>query len=274
MSYSETQPGDVQTPHPPYPNTEPPTEEPQLGPAGRFSGVLFSPSETFKDVNRKPTLLVPLIIMILTALLGSFAFSAIVKPDWDRSAREMIKKRDIQTNRTTPPEQAEQEVLFTKAIGKYFPLVAVVVTPIYCVILAGIFALALMLMQAKTTFKKILSVVLWSYAVTAVIQTVVMLASLLIKNREDLDQINPMDPGNIMATNVGAFMPSDISAPIKYIATSLDIFSIWFMILLTIGFAMIAGSRKITTGKAGAVVFGLWIVWLLVNTGRVALLGG
>ena len=48
MSYPETQPGDADTPHTHPPHTETTAEEPaQLGPAGRFSGVLFSPSEAF-----------------------------------------------------------------------------------------------------------------------------------------------------------------------------------------------------------------------------------
>ncbi|HYP28435.1 MAG TPA: Yip1 family protein [Blastocatellia bacterium] len=274
MSYPETQPGDPQTSHQPHPNTETATEEPaQLGPAGRFSGVLFSPGEAFKDVNRKPTWIAPLVISLVAALLGTFAFNAIVKPDWDRLGREGIKKRDAQMNTTTPPENVEREIAVMKVIGKFFPLIAIVVTPIYYLVIAGIFALGLMLMQAKTTFKKIFSVVLWSGAVTSVVGTVVMLASLLVKDRESLDQINPMDPGNITATNLGAFMPSDISAPLKAIATSLDIFTIWFLVLLTIGFAAIAGARKIGTGQTGALVFGLWIVWVLLGVGRVALMG-
>ncbi len=272
MSYPETQPGDPQTSYPPPPNTETATEEPaQLGPAGRFSGVIFSPGETFKDVNRKPTLIAPLIILITTALLGTFAFTAIVKPDWDRLGREAIKKRDAQMNTTTPPEQVEQQIAISKTISKFFPLIAITVTPIYYAVIAGIFALALMLMQAKTTFKKILSVVLWSAAVTSVVQTIVMLASLLVKDRETLDQINPMEPGNITATNLGAFL--DLSGPLKYIVTSIDIFTIWFLILLTIGFAAIAGARKIGTGQTGALVFGLWVVLLLLGAGRVALMG-
>jgi hypothetical protein len=272
MSYPETQPGDVQTPHQ---QTETAHEEPaRLGPAGRFSGVLFSPTETFKDVNRKPTWIAPMIIALVTAVLGTFAFNMIVKPDWDRLSREMIKKRDIQTNTTTPPERVEQEVAGTKVVGKFFPVIAAIVTPISYLVIAGVFALGLMLMQAQTTFKKILSVVTWTAAVTAVVGTVVMLGSLLVKDRESLDQINPMDPGNLTATNVAAFLPSDTSPVVKAIAGSLDIFTIWFLILLTIGFAAIAGARKIGTKQTGALVFGLWICVVLIKAGWAAAFGG
>ncbi|HVF91317.1 MAG TPA: Yip1 family protein [Blastocatellia bacterium] len=272
MSYPETQPGDAQTPHPSYTQTETAKEEPaQLGPVGRFSGVLFSPTEAFNDVNRKPTWIAPMIIALVTAVLGTLAFSMIVKPDWDRLSREAIKKRDIQRNTTTPPEQVEQEVTGTKMVGKFFPVVAAIVTPISYLVIAGIFALGLMFMQAQTTFKKILSVVTWTSAVVGVVGTIVMIASLLIKDREALDQINPMDPGNLTATNVGAFLPSDIPATLKVLAGSLDIFTIWFLILLTIGFAAIAGARKIGVKQTGTLVFGLWIVWVLIRVGMAAM---
>ncbi|HKG20603.1 MAG TPA: YIP1 family protein [Blastocatellia bacterium] len=272
MSYPEIQPGDAQTPHPPYAQTETAKEEPaQLGMAGRFSAVLFSPTEAFKDVNRKPTWIAPLIIALVTAVLGTLAFSMIVKPDWDRLSREAIKKRDIQSNTTTPPGQVEQEVAVSKVVGKFFPLVVAIVTLISYLFIAGVFALALMLMQAQTTFKKILSVVTWTRAVVGVVSTIVMIASLLIKDRESLDQINPMDPGNLTATNVAAFLPSDISTTLKVLAGSLDIFTIWILILLTIGFAAIAGARRLGTRQTGTLVVGLWIVWVLILVGIAAI---
>jgi hypothetical protein len=46
------------------------------------------------------------------------------------------------------------------------------------------------------------------------------------------------------------------------------------MILLCIGFAAIAGSRKITTGKAATVVFGFWAVFVLIKVGWAAAFGG
>ena len=57
-------------------------------------------------------------------------------------------------------------------------------------------------------------------------------------------------------------------------AGSLDIFTIWILILLSIGLASIAGSRKITTGKTATVVFGFWAVFVLIKVGWAAAFGG
>src|SRR6185295_568507 len=160
-----------------------------------------------------------------------------------------------------------------KTFAKFTPIIAVVGTPIFYLVLAGIFALGMMFIQAKTTFKKILSVVAWSGAVTALIATIVTIIALLLQDKESLAGIDPTKSSGIVPTNVGAFLPSDSSPIIMAIASSLDIFSIWYLILLSIGLAAIAGARKITTSKTGGLVFGLWAVFVLIKVVWASLFG-
>jgi hypothetical protein len=250
-------------------------EEPaRLGPLARLSGTLLSPGETFADVNRKPTWIAPMIIAIATVLASTFFFQWRVNPDWDSIMRNQIKKRMERSNQSLTEEQMQQQVSFAKSIAKFSPIIAAVFTPIFYVILAGIFALGLMFIQAKTTFKKILSVVAWSSAATAIVATIVTVASLMVRDEESLRSIDPTQSAGIVPSNLAAFLPSDTSAVIKSVAGSLDIFSIWLLILLTIGFAAIAGSRKITTGNTATVVFGFWAVYVLLKVGWAAVFGG
>ena len=250
-------------------------EEPaRLGPAARLTGTLLSPGETFADVNRKPTWIAPMIIGIATVLASTFFFQWRVHPDWDSIMRSQIKKRMERSSQSLTEEQMQQQVGFAKTIAKFSPIIAAVFTPIIYVVCAGIFALGLMFIQAKTTFKKILSVVAWSCAATGIVATVVTMASLMIRDEEGLRSIDPTQSAGIVPSNLAAFLPSDTSAVIKSVAGSLDIFTIWILILLTIGFASIAGSRKITTGKTATVVFGFWLVFVLIKVGWAAAFGG
>ena len=253
---------------PPRPE-QPPEEAARLGPFQRLTGVLFSPGETFADVNRKPTYIAPIIIGMVLALAASVVFSMRVKVDWERITRDRIRTAVEKTGGSMPPEeQIQQQVNITKMIGKVFPVIAVIGTPIYYAILAGIFALALMIAQTQTTFKKILSVVSWSAASTSLVGTIVTSASLMVRDTEGID---PSKPESISTTNLAAFLPSGTARPLSALAASLDVFTIWFLILLTIGFAAIAGSRRVTTGKTGSIVFGLWILWVLIKVGFAAL---
>jgi hypothetical protein len=251
------------------------SEEPaRLGPVGRLTGTLLSPGETFADVNRKPTWIAPMIIAIATVIASTFFFQWRVNPDWDSIMRNQIKKQNERRNQTLTEEQMQQQVSFAKGIAKFSPLIGAVFTPIIYVVVAGIFALGLIFIQAKTTFKKILSVVAWSFAATGIVATIVTMASLMVRDEEGLRSIDPTQPAGVVPSNVAAFLASDTSPLIKAIAGSLDIFTIWTMILLSIGFATIAGSRKITTGKTATVVFGFWAVYVLIKVGWAAAFGG
>jgi Yip1 domain len=275
MSQPEDQmPEAVPTYGAPHQQDQPRVEEPaRLGPLSRLTGTLLSPGETFADVNRKPTWIAPMIIAIATVLASTFFFQWRVHPDWDSIMRNQMKKQMERSNQSLTEEQMQQRVEVGKSIAKFSPIIAAVFTPIIYVILAGIFALGLMFIQAQTTFKKILSVVAWSSAAIGIVATVVTMASLMVRDAESLRSIDPTQSAGIVPSNLAAFLPSDTSAVIKSVAGSLDIFTIWILIILSIGFASIAGSRKITTGKTATVVFGFWLVFVLIKVGWAAAFG-
>jgi len=238
-----------------------------------LTGTLLSPGETFADVNRKPTWIAPMIVAVVTVLASAFFFQWRVNPDWDTIFRNQIKKRMERSNQSLTQDQMDAQVKISKSFAKFFPIIGAVVTPVIYVILAGIFALGLMFIQAKATFKKILSVVAWSSAAIGIVLAVVTMASLMVRDEESLRSIDPTQGAGIVPSNLAAFLPSETSAVIKSLAASLDVFTIWTCILFAIGFAGIAGSRKITTGKTATVVFGFWAVYVLAKAGWAAMFG-
>jgi len=250
-----------------------PEEPARLGPLSRLSGTLFSPGETFADVNRKPTWIAPMIIAILTVVASTVFFQWRVHPDWDSIMRTQIKKRLERSNQSLTEEQMQQQVNFAKNIAKFSPIIGTVFTLVIYVVLAGVFALGLIFIQAKTTFKKILSVVTWTRASIGVVEAIVTMASLMVRDEAELRSIDPTQPAGIVPSNLAAFLPSTSSAVLKSLAGSIDIFTIWSLILLSIGFAIIAGSRKITAGKTAKVVFGFWLVYVLGKLGFAAAFG-
>ena len=261
------------------PQSEAEVKEPEaarLSPLQRLFGVLFSPGETFADINRKPTWLAPLLIAIGLGVCSTLFFNWWVNPDWNRIGREMVRQRANKAGQEMPPEaQIEAQVKVMKVIGSLFPAFVVVFTPIIFLIIAGAFALGMMLMQAQTTFKKILSVVAWSFCgVMSLVSTIVTDASLAVRDRESLDAINPMDQSTISATHLGVLLSSDSSPVLKALLSSFDLFSLWMIILLAIGLAAVSGSRKITRGKTATLVVSLWVVVVLLRVLGAAAGGG
>jgi hypothetical protein len=258
---------------PPAAQPAQPEEPARLNAMQRLWGTLFSPGETFQDINRKPTIIVPIVLGIVLALAGGAFFNWKVKPDWDRLFRAQIQKRAERSGQSLTPEQIEQQVEFSKKLVPIFPIIGAVFTPLAYLVIAGVLALGMMLIQAKTTFKKILSVVAWSYTATALVQSLVFIAVVLVQDQETLNSIDPTQGVNIVPSNVGAFLPAGTSGAVMALASSLDIFSIWYLVLLAIGLAAIAGARKITPKKTGGMVFGIWLVYVLVKVGWRAMFG-
>jgi hypothetical protein len=260
-------------------------EEPaRLGPIQRLTGVLFSPGETFQDINRKPTWLFPFLLTIIVTLAFSVFFEWRAKPDWDRFFNTMVEKRAGKPLKDLPPEQQDQihkqiewQKKFAKtdlsspltiaiAVGKFF-----IFYVFAFLIPTGVFALGMMFIQAQTTFKKILSVVAWSWCATGLVGIVVAIAALMVRDEEGLRDINLADPAGMVPTNLAAFLPSDTSRILSTIAASIDIFTIWYLILLSIGFAVIAGAKKFKTSKTATLVFGVYALWVLVKMGFAAI---
>lgn len=254
---------------PPMPQTQ---EEPaRLGPFQRLVGTIFSPGETFEDVNRKPTWIVSIIIGIIFASGASLFFEWRVKPDWDRVMRNSIRQRLEASGQQMPSEDVvARQVQLGKTFAKLAPVFPIVILPLFTLALSGIFALGLLLMQARATFKKILSVVAWAGAGIGLVQTIVFMATLMVRETESID---PTKPGSFTATSIASLLPSDTSGVLRALAAQFDVFTIWWLIVLSIGFAAIGG-KQITAGRARTLVFALFALWLVVRVGWAAVTGG
>lgn len=260
-------------PHPPAPDYGPPPvhhpeqiEEPaRLGPFERLVGVLFSPGETFKDINRKPTWLVPMLIGVVTALVFAVFLNWKLDAGWDKIIRDSYAQRGQGATPTA------EEIALGKTIGKaFFVAWFGVVTVLSYLIVAGAFALGMMLLGAQTTFKKILSVVAWSFSSVGLISLIVTVASLMLRDSESLAELNPQNLDSLTATNLGALLPDDTGKFIKSIANSLDIFSFWLIALMAVGLAAVGGKRSIKVSSTAGLVIGFWIFYIIVKAALTA----
>jgi len=250
-----------------------PLEPAKLGALGRLTGVLFSPGETFEDINRHPTWIAPMIIWILLGILGIGCFVWRVKPNWTAITRAQIVKRAERTGQPTTGEQFEKSVELSGTVTKYITFAFPVFFPLGALILSGMYALGMMFIQAKTTFKKIFSVVLWTFASLGAISIIVTFASLMVIDTTNLSVLPPDRWATVVPTNLAALL--DPTSPVmRALLTSIDVFAIWRLILMSIGLAAIAGSRKITSGKTASIVVGVWVLGTLFGVAMAAAFGG
>ena len=264
----EIQPPHAYTPPPVYHQAEP-EEAARLGPFERLFGMLFSPGETFKDINRKPTWLMPMLIAVAAAVLFGLFLNWKLEAGWTEFMRKTLTDQAQQGGGPPPTADRIQQATFFLKI--YFIAVSIIAPPLLYLVISGVFALGMMLMGAQTTFKKILSVVAWTFCSIGIISILVTVASLMLRDAESLRDLNPQNLDTISASNLGAFLSSDSPKWLRAIASSMDVFSFWMMALLSIGLAAIAGKRSIKASSTAGMVVGLWIAYVLVKAAMTAI---
>jgi hypothetical protein len=112
---------------------------------------------------------------------------------------------------------------------------------------------------AALSFKEAFGMVSHAF-VPLIISSLLAIIILLIKPHGDVD------PEHFLASNVGAFLPDDAPKWLEALGQSLELFWIWTMALVAIGFSA-ASPKKIKPAGAFLTVYGLWAVWVL---GKVA----
>jgi hypothetical protein len=245
----------VTTPAAPAPQPE------SVSTLGRIFGVIFSPKETFESIARRPSWLVPILLLCLVSLGAVAAFSH--RGGWPSYFRKQVES----SSRYQQMPRDQQESVLAAQI-KYGPRVAYVqvfVVPfLLAVVLASIFLGTFNLLGGtQLSFKASLAVVAYSY-LTSVISGLLAILVILLKDPATVDI------QNVVASNIGAYLPSE--APKWQIALfgSLDLFSIWTMILLVTGYRAAAAPKKLSFATAFIFVFGWWLVYVVLKTGATA----
>ena len=109
------------------------------------------------------------------------------------------------------------------------------------------------LMSAGIGLKRMMAIVAYGFLPT-LLQTALSMVVLFLKDPEDFNLQNPL------MFNVGAYLSSDSPAALRALGSSIDLFSLWIIVLLAIGIS--AAGRRISFGKAlGGIAIPWAILW-------------
>ncbi|HKV39980.1 MAG TPA: YIP1 family protein [Blastocatellia bacterium] len=237
------------------------------GPMGRLIGTLISPIRTFEEIDRRPTWIAPILIAISINVAFTLFYDWRVKPNFERAIRRQITTRTERMGGEMPSQdELDRQVRLGVSFAKWTPVIVTISTPLIYAFLSGLLALGMLLLRADTTYKKILSVYAWTSASIGLLALGMMTATLMVKDSESLRAVDILDRGSISASNLGAiFRPADPF--VRSLLGSLDIFSIWSLVVLSIGLAAVGGSAKVTRSKTAAMVFASWLIWVVIKAG-------
>lgn len=226
----------------------------------RMAGVFFAPEETFADIARRPDILWPLLILTLFGFLTT----ALVMPRMDMDAMvaetgATMQKQNPQMSDADVERMGRMSAAMGKVMGWISPLLVIIGYLIIALVLWGAFRL----MGGDGGYKQSLSTTLYAYVPRMILAGLISVAILLLR-----EPINPMDIQSVVKTSP-AFLVDRGEQPVLFaLLGSFDIFVLWAIYLLTVGFSKVARVSKL---KAATIIITLWLVTVVVKIGFAAL---
>lgn len=236
-----------------------PATEPQkpVSPIGRIIGMFFSPKTTFEDIVRKPSWLLPVVLMMIFGALVAVSLNQ--RMNWREYVSQQIEKspRAAQLSAEQKEKQAEAGAKFAPYSTYVFGIPApVVVVLVVSLAMWGAYSL---LGGISTDFKTVLGIVSHSF-VPAYVSSLLFLLILFLKAPGTIDLENPV------ATNLAVFLPDESPKWLEALGKNIDIFSFWILILMAIGFGVLS-PKKLKGAKSFAIAFSVLGAYVVLRVG-------
>lgn len=225
-------------------------------PVARVVGTFVAPARTFSSIAARPGWVLPLLLATVLSVLAT----AVMLPrmDFEAAVREQIEAR----GETVSDERVERFVEAQKRFSGLVYVWGALAPTLISLLLAGIFWLSFKAFGWDHTYKQSLGVTAHAYLPHCIA------AILLIVFIMRLERFNPADLGDLVRSSPAFLVDRQANPVLHSLLQSLDVFSIWALVLLVIGYSIAA---KISRGKAAAIVVSLWALYVLGKAGFTAL---
>jgi hypothetical protein len=237
--------------------------DPQPAGMGEFSrlvGIFFEPGKTFRDIAQRPSWIVPLILVVAVLIGTTVVVTQHIGMDRILMQQNAMNSRFQQLT----PEQKQQSLAIQMKFASLAYVFVAIGVPIMDVIVAAVLlGIAGGLMGGGMRFKQVFAVVCYS-GLPAIITAILTIVVAFLKNPDEYNAQNPL------AFNVGAFLdPTTASKFVYSLASSMDLFVFWTILLIATGLKAAAGKKLTFTGALVAVV----LPWAILVLGKAAIAG-
>jgi len=234
-----------------------PIEQKPLSQVERIVDTFVAPTKTFTDLKRSSNWIVAWL------LLAIFTVAMVVVVDKKLGMEKVVDnglalqpKQAAQLDKLSPEQRAaqmEKIVKFNQVFAYSSPIVILIFLAIVAAVQLATFNFGL---GTELTFNQCLAVTMYS-SLPGIVKSLLAIVLLVMGVDDSFTFQNPV------ASNLSPLV--DSSSHFLYsFATSVDLFTIWTLILAGIGFSCLT---KVKRGTCMAVVFGWWLVVVLAGAG-------
>ena len=242
-------------------DTAPIAERP-LTEVERVIDTFVAPSKTFTDIRQNTSWWVPWLLMSIFGL--SMVFVVDKKLGMDTAYENQLRLSPKQMDKIDqlPPDQKANALKLGANITRYFsygsPLLTIVIVGIMAAVLMATFNFGF---GTQVKFMQAMAISMYAFLPT-IIKSLIAIAVVSAGAAEGFTFQNPV------ASNLSGLVDPNSSHFLYSVLSSIDIFTIWTLILTGIGYSCVT---KVKRGTAMGVIFGWWAVIALVGAGLGAL---
>jgi hypothetical protein len=250
------------------PVSEASSSGPGMSQMQRVVSTFTAPSKTFEDIKRgnrswwMPWLIMVVISYLFFAVVATKVTMQTVVDNQSKLMSESQQEKMAQM----PPEQRAM----TAKISLYVTEGIFASTPVFILLIAAVVALVLwgtinFVFGGKASFGAVFAV--WFFAnLPSIFKSLLGVVVIYASNTPETFNIK-----NFAPTNVAAFLPVlETNKAVYALCTSLDIVTIWSLILMGMGIAIVAGVKR---SSGYIAVFGWWALIVIISVGWAAAFG-
>lgn len=228
---------------------------------GRTAGVLFSPGKTFRSIAEWASWIWPLVLLAVVS--SGVSYVAAQRTDFE----DVIRQQVAASGREIPADALDQQIEMTEKMGPLFAIFGGLGPPVVGLVIALVFMVALRLFGSNIDFQGSYSVVLHGL-MPMVVSSLLSLPVILSK---EVIGFKDIQNGSYLMSNLGFLASEETSAPLRAALSSLDVFTIWSLILWAIGLRWVG---RVSQTMATVTVVSVWLVYVLCKIGLAAAFSG
>jgi len=231
-----------------------PLEQKPLSEVERVVDTFVAPSKTFTDLRRSANWLVPWLLMAIVSVALVFVVDKKLGMEKVVDNQMALQPKAAAKIEQLPPEQraSQTEIMakYTRVISYCYPILMVIILAIVAAVMMATFNFGF---GAELRFNQCLAVCMYA-SLPGILKALIAMLAIAVGGGEGFTFQNPV------ASNLSGLV--DPSSHFLYsIATSLDVITIWTLVLTGVGFACLT---KVKRGTCLGVVFGWWALVVLV----------
>ncbi len=228
----------------------------------RVIDTFVAPSKTFTDIRRSSSWWVPWLLMSVFGLAMVVTVDKKLGMDTAYENQMRMSPKQMDKIDQMPPADKANAMKLGANITRYFAYASPLLTIVFIGIIAGVLMATFNFgLGAEVKFKQSMAISMYAFLPT-IIKSLIAIAVVGVGAAEGFTFQNPV------ASNLSGLVDPNSSHFLYAILTSIDIFTIWTLLLTGIGYSCIT---KVKRGTCMGVVFGWWVVMALVGAGFGAL---